>query len=248
MHISAEKFVKKFIDIYLNNKINLKILDFGSYNVNGNIKNFVSKNHNYLGVDINEGPNVDIIMKDQYIIPLETNSIDVVISTSVFEHTEMFWLSFNEIMRVLKPNGLFYLNAPSNGPYHAWPFDCYRFYPDSASALAKWANISGYKNVIMIESFTGMQDQDVWNDFVSIFIKDKNFISEYPNRIITSKKIDFYNGKLFNSEKIIKESIFTEDQFYKPLKYISKSEYLFYRAINKLLKFLNRYFFKKNNT
>ena len=133
MHISAKKFAKKFLDTYLSNKENLKIIDFGSYNVNGDVREFYLKRHNYIGLDIEKGPNVDILMEDPYKIPLEDNSVDVIISTSTFEHSEMFWLSFNEIMRTLKPNGLFYMNAPSNGPYHAWPVDCYRFYPDAVS-------------------------------------------------------------------------------------------------------------------
>ena len=41
------------------------------------------------------------------------NSIDIVVSISTFEHTEFFWETFLEILRVLKPNGLFFLNAPS---------------------------------------------------------------------------------------------------------------------------------------
>ena len=238
MHLSAKKLAKKFLNTYLANKKNLKIVDFGSYNVNGDVRDFFSKDHNYIGVDISEGPNVDIVMKDPYKIPLEDNSSDIVISTSTFEHSEMFWLAFNEIMRILKPNGLFYMNAPSNGPYHAWPVDCYRFYPDSGKALAKWANYSGYKDVIMIESFTGKQDKDFWNDYVSIFLKDKNYLDEYPNKIINTEINNFYNGKIYKSDKLYNATVRTEDQIYKHLKYISKTEYLIYRAINKFLRFV----------
>ena len=189
-------------------------------------------------MDLEKGPNVNIVLDNPYKIPLEENSVDVVISTSCFEHNEMFWLTFNEIQRILKSNGLFYLNAPSNGPYHAFPVDCYRFYPDSGKALAKWSNFSGFKNVIMLESFTGKQEKDVWNDYVSIFLKDKKFIDEHPERIINTLKTQYYNGKIYNSEQTLNLSLKTEDQIYKPLKYTSRYEYLLYRGFNKLFRFI----------
>ena len=189
-------------------------------------------------MDLEKGPNVNIVLDNPYKIPLEENSVDVVISTSCFEHNEMFWLTFNEIQRILKSNGLFYLNAPSNGPYHAFPVDCYRFYPDSGKALAKWSNFSGFKNVIMLESFTGKQEKDVWNDYVSIFLKDKKFINEHPERIINTLKTQYYNGKIYNSEQTLNLSLKTEDQIYKPLKYTSRYEYLLYRGFNKLFRFI----------
>ena len=40
MHVSAKKFGKKFLDTYLSNKSNLKVLDFGSYSVNGDLRDF----------------------------------------------------------------------------------------------------------------------------------------------------------------------------------------------------------------
>ena len=46
------------------------------------------------------------MLTDPYHLPFESNSLDVVVSSSCFEHSEMFWLLFLEIMRVLKPEGL----------------------------------------------------------------------------------------------------------------------------------------------
>ena len=105
-------------------------------------------------MDLEKGPNVNIVLDNPYKIPLEENSVDVVISTSCFEHNEMFWLTFNEIQRILKSNGLFYLNAPSNGPYHAFPVDCYRFYPDSGEALAKWSNYKKLNTISLLSSIS----------------------------------------------------------------------------------------------
>ena len=59
-----------------------------------------------------------IVLEDPYKLPFDSDSVDIVICSSCFEHSEMFWLLFLEVMRILKPTGLFYMNAPSNGAFH----------------------------------------------------------------------------------------------------------------------------------
>ena len=63
-------------------------------------------------------------------------------------------------------NGLFYLNVPSNGPYHTYPLDCYRFYPDAGSGIVEWGIEADTKNLIVLESFIGNKKLDNWNDFM----------------------------------------------------------------------------------
>jgi len=77
-----------------------------------------------VGVDVMAGRNVDVQLSDPYRLPFEDESVVVVMSSSSFEHSEMFWLLFLEVLRVLRPQGLFYLNVPSNGHFHRWPVDC----------------------------------------------------------------------------------------------------------------------------
>lgn len=43
--------------------------------------------------------------------------------------------------RVLKPGGLLCLIFPSSGAVHRYPFDCWRFYPDSAQAITQFAGL-----------------------------------------------------------------------------------------------------------
>jgi hypothetical protein len=43
--------------------------------------------------------------------------------------------------RIVRPGGLIFLLAPSRGPEHRYPVDCWRFYPDGFRALAKWAGV-----------------------------------------------------------------------------------------------------------
>ena len=100
---------------------------------------------------------------------------------------------------------------------------------------------------MQISPNAGKQDKDFWNDYVSIFLKDKNYLDEYPNKIINTNINDFYNGKVYNSDELYNATIRTEDQIYKHLKYISKTEYLMYRAINKFLRFVTKVLGLKNH-
>jgi hypothetical protein len=116
-------------------------------------------------------------------------------------------------MRVLKPKGLCYLNAPSNGNIHRYPVDCWRFYPDSGRALITWAKRNGI-NAALLESYTSAQLEGVdglWNDFVGVFLKDENFLSDFPLRILDAKK-DVLNGLIYGNDTYIKPSELPEDK------------------------------------
>lgn len=82
----------------------------------------------------------DIII-DGYDWPVEDDTYDLVICGQVFEHDKFFWLTLNNVKRVVKPGGLICIIAPGAGPYHAHPVDCYRFYADCMKAFAEWMDI-----------------------------------------------------------------------------------------------------------
>lgn len=181
-----------FFDTYAVHKKGLKIVDIGAQDVNGSLRSVAPPGNEYIGVDFVQGKGVDVIITDPYALPFEDNSIDIVVCSSCFEHSEFFWLLFNDVQRLLKPSGVFYLNVPSNGEFHRYPVDCWRFYPDSGVALQNWARKSGFKTAL-VESFTGVQKKDRWNDFIAVFIKDPAFLDLYPHRIQEQYE-DYTNG------------------------------------------------------
>jgi len=198
MHLSAMNNCVRFYNCYGKYFDNPKILDVGSYDVNGSLRSAFPAGTNYIGADIESGPNVDMVFDSHYKFPIEDNSIDIVVSSSCFEHSEMFWVTFLEVMRVLKPKGLFYMNAPSNGSFHRWPQDCWRFYPDAGHALVTWAKYNNY-DAALLESFWSAPEADNnWRDFVGVFIKDEQYVKEMPNRILHSF-IHFWNGKTYEN-------------------------------------------------
>lgn len=211
MHDTALDNASLFFNTYLSvPPAGQKIIEIGSQDVNGSLRGVSPDGVDYVGLDFVAGKGVDIVLDDPYVLPFEDQSVDCCVSSSVFEHSEMFWVLFLEIMRILKPAGLFYMNAPSNGVFHRYPVDCWRFYPDCGRALARWGRRSGVDCGLM-ESYVSFQKSDVWNDYVAIFIKDRTRMEEHPRRILHTFR-DYYNGSLNESDEILNLKYAPEDQ------------------------------------
>ena len=144
----------------------------------------------YVCIDMESDSSVDIIVPPGEKIPFDDGSVDLIVSTSCFEHDPCFWLTFKEMTRIIKPSGFIYINAPTSGPYHNYPGDNWRFYSDAGQALAFWSGkqISDEKiyPVKVVETFTVVGE--VWNDFVCVWkrvdVKEKEIIVH--NDIINS--------------------------------------------------------------
>ena len=206
MHYTAEQNARRFFSTYITPELrDVKILEIGSQIGGFNIRSLSPPNSTYVGIDLEQAPGVDVVLKDQYIFPFENNSFDFIISSSCFEHIEFFWVSFLEIIRVLKPHGLFYMNAPSNGDFHRYPIDCWRFFPDSGLALANWGKHNGY-NCEVVEQYTSNNESDIWSDYVSVFIKDVSNIKLYPNKIINNFD-NYTNGSIHPHNNILNKKM-----------------------------------------
>lgn len=140
----------------------MTVLDVGGADVNGGYREvFPDTQFRYRTADLHEGDGVDIVLEDPYRIPVEDHSVDIVVSGQMLEHCEFFWLSFAEMMRILKPDGFLFLIAPSSGPIHRYPVDCYRFYPDAYRGLATYAGCH------LLEAW--LDERGPWRDLVGVF-------------------------------------------------------------------------------
>lgn len=169
MHLTAYENCMLFYEQYIRTMERVEpliVVEFGSYIVNGTLRP-IFEGSKYIGIDLETGPGVDIVCPGDE-TPLQREYADIVLSSSNFEHDQCFWLTFIEMCRILKPGGYIYINAPSAGPYHGYPGDCWRFYEDSWSGLIKWANKLGYKMVI-VETY--IDDRSIWKDNICIFSK-----------------------------------------------------------------------------
>jgi SAM-dependent methyltransferase len=131
---------------------------------------------NYVCVDIEEHKSVDVVVKPGEKLPFEDSSVDLIVSTSCFEHDPCFWLTFREMTRIIKPSGYIYVNCPTSGPYHSYPGDNWRFYSDAGQALAFWSGKQISNETIypvkVVETFNVLGA--VWNDFVCVWQRVSN--------------------------------------------------------------------------
>ena len=200
MHPTAFLNAKDFFDTYASRLGGGTIVEIGSQDVNGSIRGAAPKEMKYIGVDFVRGKGVDVVITDPYSLPFDDASVEAVVSSSCFEHSEMFWVLFLEVLRIVKPNGLVYINVPSNGEFHRFPVDCWRFYPDSGVGLVSWARMNGYQTALL-ESYVSGQRYGIWNDFVAVFVKSEDCVGHYPDRIHPGRT-DVFNARAYGEDAV----------------------------------------------
>lgn len=173
MHDTALELGRRFFEAYLPPSGIPKILDIGSLDINGSLRQALPEGSTaaYVGVDLEAGSGVDVVIDDPAELPFPDDHFDAVVSTSCLEHDRTFWATVDEAVRVCKPGGFVYLNAPSNGHVHQHPLDCWRFYPDAGRALVTWVNGGDAPEVELMESFTFDRIACEWNDTIIIIGK-----------------------------------------------------------------------------
>jgi len=114
------------------------VLEIGSLQVPGQGELIDLRSHfperEYLGVDIRPGPGVDLVA-DVEDLPLDDASVGAVIAMNTFEHVRKFWRGFDEIRRVLRPDGMLLVSCPFNVMIHGYPSDYWRFTPAAFDVL-----------------------------------------------------------------------------------------------------------------
>ena len=111
-HKAQFDYVQKIKSLYPSSFSNSVVYDFGSLDINGSNKEHF-ENSTYTGIDIGEGKNVDVISKAHEFKPRK--KADVVISTEMLEH-DMYWeKSLENMLSVLKPNGLLIITCATTG-------------------------------------------------------------------------------------------------------------------------------------
>lgn len=113
-----------------------KVLEIGSRNVTGIMRNEHLKNADYVGFDVLEGENVDVVgdahQLSKYFL---ANNFDAIFSISVFEHLLMPWKVILEMNRVMKKDGLLFISTHPTWSSHELPWDFWRFQKNSFHAL-----------------------------------------------------------------------------------------------------------------
>ena len=120
MHTNNHSWLKDLQAKYPDSFNGVKVLDLGSLDVNGSCKQYFN-NCKYVGVDLEDGKNVDIVSKNTE-TKFRKNQFDTLISFNCFEHDFDWKDSIVHNMKWLKSGGMFFAEFGAEGcPVHNYP-------------------------------------------------------------------------------------------------------------------------------
>lgn len=144
MHPDSMTLIGNFRNAYVDRIKDKTVLDVGSQDINGSYRStFEQLGCKYVGTDIVQAPNVDILCTFER-LPFDDNSFDVVVCGQTLEHAEKPWILAREMGRVLKPGGLVFWIAPWRFHVHRdalCPYDRWRILDDGMKVLLKEAGL-----------------------------------------------------------------------------------------------------------
>ncbi len=210
MHDSSmmrmECFIKNYCTLYDERGKKRRVLDVGSYDVNGTYKPLFSEvGFEYVGLDISDGPNVDVVPNDTYNWEeIENQSFDYIVSGQAFEHIEYPWLTIGEMKKKLKNDGILCIIAPNGSSEHRHPVDCWRFFSDGMRALASWCNLEVIEVSVggVPDLYSPNEFDCICNDVCLVACKSVGIKNKYNNRRMfpIERRYDAYNDLKLQNE------------------------------------------------
>jgi SAM-dependent methyltransferase len=200
-HYQQLKFIETVRDFYPKFFDQKKILEIGSWDVSGSIRQFFN-NCDYIGVDVSEGPGVDIVSFGQD-LTLPDKNFDLVISCECFEHNPDWIETFKNMYRMLDDEGLFVFTCATYGRReHGTPRRSMNSSLTSVSAGGEY--------------YLNLADNDISSSFKlkELFSNYKFFYNPYGRDL-------YFIG--FKSKNMDKSPVFFND-FSKKVKSINKPE------------------------
>jgi SAM-dependent methyltransferase len=179
MHEASFEKMRAVRSAYFSSNVSsgpIRVLDVGSGCAPGSLtygELFKPPCFTYVGLDIMEGHNVDVVPEDIFSWEtLTSESFELVVSGQMLEHNPYFWVTLAEMARVTVAGGLIVCIAPSTGNPHRFPYDCWRFYPDS------WASMCEYIGLELIEAY---RERKSWRKTIpGTYWRDAMMIARKP--------------------------------------------------------------------
>lgn len=98
-------------------KTGARVLELGSLDINGSVRSLfndlVSNGGYYLGLDVQEGPGVDLVADAS--VYTEDTPYDIVVCAEVFEHTALWKKIIKNTHSLLVPGGMFIATMAGEG-------------------------------------------------------------------------------------------------------------------------------------
>jgi hypothetical protein len=162
----------------------------------------------YIGTDMSEGPNVDIVI--DFTTDIETirqrlgnRKINTVVCCSVLEHVNHVFKMAENISAILEPGGVLFISVPFTWRFHGYPNDYWRFTPEGIKYLFK---------DFTFEPDKGMTSSNVLNDTVAGTDAPNDFVQRivpkafrFPVRIL--KKLGLFKNAFENYSYVLLPSM-----------------------------------------
>lgn len=169
-----------------------RVIELGSQDINGSTRRLINSFSplKCIGVDIEKGPNVDVVCSAEEIFTyFKKESFNVVLSTEMLEHVQDWKKVISNIKNLCKPGGTIIITTRSYGfRYHPTPTDFWRF------EIEDMENIFSDCEIINLEN-------DYESPGVFVHIKKpvefiENDLSDYKvYSMVTDEKISELTGK-----------------------------------------------------
>lgn len=118
---------------------NVEVIEIGSLDINGTVRDFYSNTPRYIGVDLAEGKGVDLVAEGQD-VDFPDDSFDVAVSAECFEHNPYWAETFANMHRMARSFVVFTC-ASEGRPEHGTT----RTTPENSPFTVKW---DYYRNLI----------------------------------------------------------------------------------------------------
>jgi SAM-dependent methyltransferase len=147
-----------------------RVIDVGSSDENGSVRyvfEFLDPAE-YVGVDIAEGPGVDLICSAENLVErFGEESFDIVVSTCALEHIRDWKTSISNLKNVCKPGGTLLIILPSSWAFHAYPHDYWRYGKEDMEDIFSDCDILVLEEKSQIPSYLS----PIFSDFSLVYAK-----------------------------------------------------------------------------
>lgn len=110
-----------------------RVLEIGSKDITGNIREHFKDAKVYIGTDKERGFNVDLIIDAHDLLKkFKAGDFDIVLCFEMLEHDRQFWKTVEIMQKLVKKKGYLIISAPTFGfPLHKHPKDYFRYGEDA---------------------------------------------------------------------------------------------------------------------
>ena len=110
-----------------------KVLEIGSLDINGGVREFFSDAQDYIGIDATEGSGVNKVINAHDLLKFyKPSTFNTILCLEMLEHDNAFWVTIEILHKLLKKGGILIITTPTFGfPLHRYPKDYFRYGEDA---------------------------------------------------------------------------------------------------------------------